>query len=78
MKTAPLGYEPIVTLATLRGLKRVGWDALGQQLLVEFVAGPPERASLWPVGLTPEVAEELLLVLQTCLAERGTATEIMQ
>jgi len=65
-----LPYERIETLATLRGLDRAGWDALGQQLVVEFVAGPPDRAVRWPVGLTREAAVELLHVLQTCLAEK--------
>lgn len=64
-------YEPIQTLATVKGLGRVGWDALGQLLLVEFVVGRPDIDRPWPVALTREAAEQLLPVLQTCLAERG-------
>jgi hypothetical protein len=63
-------YEQSMTLATLRGLHRAAWDSLGQVLLVEFVAGPPDRPVAWPVGMTPEVAEQLLPLLRACLSER--------
>ncbi len=66
-------YERIATLATLKGLTRAGWDALGQQLFVEFVAGPPGRDVPWPVTLTPEAAEQLLHTLRACLEERAPA-----
>jgi hypothetical protein len=63
-------YEQLSTLATLRGLRCVRWDALGQVLFVEFVAGPPDRPVAWPVGMTPEVVEQLPPLLHACLSER--------
>ena len=71
-------YERIATLATLKGLTRAGWDALGQQLFVEFVAGPPGRDVPWPVTLTREAAEELLHALRACLEERAAGGETAQ
>lgn len=66
-----MGYEPIQTLATVRGLGRVGWDALGQSLLVEaFVGNPGEKLIPVPVSLTPQVAQELWSRLDEALAER--------
>ncbi len=62
-----------MTLGTARGLGRVGWDALGQWLLVEFLAGPPDALVAMPVVLTPEVAEALVRELQTALSETAPA-----
>lgn len=77
-KGAALEYEQIATLATVKGLDRIGWDALGQLLFVEFVAGPPGIDRPLPVALTREAATELLHALQTCLAERDSAAGPVQ
>lgn len=71
-------YEPLMTLGTAKRLGRVGWDALGRLLLVEFVAGPPGIDRPMPVALTPEAAEQLLRALRTCLADKGNAAESVQ
>lgn len=70
--------EPIETQMTVKGLARIGWDALDQVLIVEFVVGRPDSNYLWPVSLTPEAAEQLLHRLRTCLEERGGAAETVQ
>lgn len=68
-------YEQLTTLATAQRLGRVGWDALGQQVLVEFLVGQPDRVQLHSlsIGLTPEVAGALLLALYESYVERDSA-----
>lgn len=64
-------YEELKTLATVRGLGRVGWDAMGELLLVEVRVGTAQGPlKTVPVGLTPEVAEELQALLRLCLLEK--------
>lgn len=69
--------EQLATLATVRGLGRIGWDALGQFLVVEALVGKPEgKLTSVPVSLTPQVALELWTRLDEALAEKeGEAPE---
>lgn len=65
-------YERLQTLATVRGLGRVGWDALGQSLVVEVDIRHKDGQLLrLPISLTPEVAEELSARLSEALSETG-------
>lgn len=65
-------YEQVQTLATVRGLGRVGWDALGQFLLVEAeVMRKDGQLFRFPISLLPEAAEELHARLGAALAEKG-------
>ncbi|MGE4191811.1 MAG: hypothetical protein AB7E51_00330 [Pseudodesulfovibrio sp.] len=63
-------YEQIQTLATIRSLGLVGWDALGQALLVEVdIRHKDGQLFRVPVSLPPEVAKELYDRLGAALAE---------
>jgi hypothetical protein len=68
-------YEQLTTLATAKDLGLICWDALGQQLVVEFLVGPPDsdRQTSLAIGLMPEVAEVLLRELSACIEERPFA-----
>jgi hypothetical protein len=66
------------TAFLLEVLNRIGWDALGQQLFVEFVVGTPDRNISWPIGMTPSAAKELLIALQTCLEDKAGEEDSMQ
>jgi hypothetical protein len=67
-----LEYEQLLTLATVRGLGQVCWDALGQSLLVEVdIRHKDGRSVRLPVSLPPEVAEELFHRLDAALSERS-------
>ncbi|NYT80907.1 hypothetical protein H0A70_05285 [Alcaligenaceae bacterium] len=57
-------------LATLKSVRAASWDALGQYISVEFVAGPPDQDVRWPVLLTQEAAEQVLIALAACLREK--------
>ena len=50
-----LEYEPVMTLMTLTGVQRFGWDAMDHILLVECLT---EKSRI-PIGLTREAAESL-------------------
>ena len=50
-----LEYEAVMTLMTLTGVQRFGWDALGHILMVECSTAK----SRVPIGLTREAAESL-------------------
>ncbi len=64
-------YTAFQTLATITGLRRVVWDALGKSLLVEAeVTRKDGRVFPVPVSLPPEIAEELYLRLHAALAEK--------
>ncbi len=64
-------YEQFLTLATVRGLGQVCWDALGQSLLVEVdIRHKDGRSVRLPVSLPPEVAEELFRRLGAVFEER--------
>lgn len=58
-----LEYVPIETLATLLHVEAVEWDALGQQLVIQSLAGPEEDPKLLYLGLTPQAAQQLLVAL---------------
>ena len=63
-------YERLQTLATVRGLGRVCWDALGQSLVVEVDIRHKDGHSIRiPISLPPEVAAELSARLGATLAE---------
>lgn len=64
-------YEQLQTLATVRGLGRICWDALGQSLLVEVDVRHRDGQTLrLPISLPPEVARELWIRLGEALAEK--------
>lgn len=59
--------EPFMTLI---GIHAVGWDALGQVVLVQAQAGRPGTPGLkMDFAMTPETAESLLTALSTCVLE---------
>ncbi|NDV21043.1 hypothetical protein GO013_16675 [Pseudodesulfovibrio sp. JC047] len=65
-------YEELLTLATVQGLGRIGWDALGQSLLVEVdIEHKDEGMHRFPISLTSEVAEELFVRLGVAFEEKG-------
>ena len=63
----PIEYESLQTIATLTGISRSAWDALGETLLVEFATsgGAP-----LPVGISAAALASLLQDLQTASACR--------
>ena len=64
-------YEQLQTLATVRGLGRIGWDALCQFLVVEVDIRHREGQVLRvPISLHPEVATELWTRLDEAIAEK--------
>jgi len=74
-----LEYEQLKTLATVRDLGRVGWDAMGELLLVEVRLGKAQGPlDTVPVCLTAEVAEELQAQLRLCLLEKEAAANTRQ
>lgn len=60
----PTEYEALQTIATLTGINRSTWDALGEILLIEFATsgGAP-----FPVGLSAATLESLLKDLQAAI-----------
>lgn len=71
--------EQVMTLATVRGIGRVGWDALGESLLVEVQAGKPEGPlRTIPLSMTAEAAEELQALLRMCLLGKEDEAGPMQ
>ena len=78
-KEKALEYEQLKTLATVRGLGRIGWDAMGEVLLVEVQVGNPDGPlQTLPVTVTPEAAAQLQEQLLMCLMERADATGTRQ
>lgn len=61
-------HEPLMTLATVRTIRRVVWDSLGQAIVVEVLAG--QEGGPWhpvAVGLTPQAAQQLVNALTEVL-----------
>lgn len=66
--------ELIETLANVKGIQRVIWDALGQAIVVIVEVGRRDGAAIpFPVHMTPEVATALQHQLQQALAEKADA-----
>jgi hypothetical protein len=66
-------FEGIETLATVRAVQILGWDALGEVLALLVIAGPSEeelRAGI-PIALTESAARQLFHALRTALEEKG-------
>ena len=71
--------ERLETRATVLAIHRVAWDALEQFLLVDVLAGTEGGTQgTVAVRLLPEAAEQLLQLLQTRLADRGTGAVTVQ
>lgn len=63
--------ETVRTLAAIRGIGRLGWDVLGQALLVEFEIRNDQGKSLTiPVSMSYETAAELQSRLDLALTEK--------
>lgn len=72
-------YEQLQTLMTVRGLGHVGWDAMGEFLLVEARVGKPEGPlKTIRVTLTAETAAALQALLLLCLREKEDEAGPMQ
>lgn len=67
--------SPVVQpFLTVVGIEAADWDALGQVVLVQALAGPPGSPGRPLVlALTPEAAESMRLLLNAC--EPGKAPE---
>lgn len=78
-KMEAAGHELVMTLGQWRGLDGLGWDVLGEHLVVRFRAGPPDRLAI-PVNwaIPHALAKDLLLQLEQVLAERDSATPTRQ
>jgi hypothetical protein len=79
MRGSALEYEPIQTLATVREVLQVTWDALGQSVVVEVAVGQ-EGGQLHrvAVALTPPAALQLLLELSEALSDTAPEEEPVQ
>lgn len=65
-------YKGLLVPGIVRALGRVGWDALGQYVAVEFLIGESADAlDSYPMAMTPESARELLLELDVVLSGKA-------
>lgn len=71
--------EQLKTLGTVRGLGRVGWDAMREFLLVEVTVGKPDGPlTTLPFAITEEAAAELQALLRLCLLEKEDESNTRQ
>lgn len=72
-------YEQLSTLGTIREVGRVGFEAMGESLLLELFVGPPD-GPLHQVmfSATVEAAEELQALLRLRLLEKEDESQSRQ